>query len=285
MAKPSTFLLVGLPHAGLPQITEALERHRDILLDHRVRLPARSADEAFRAAVEVRREHRAWALRRKDVEGTWAGICRRALKHREPVVVGHELLAGASSEEISLLLDGLAGTQVHVVVLAAAPEPLAGLMPSELDLGDVLTRWESAVAAPDRVHVLVADHGPTAAWLALGELVGFPAHELPLPDRAPTGGLDAHSLGLLAESTSALLDHDELVELAGHWAKQVADGGYDVRGDLTALTPGPPSGDVALSVLRSALGETVAEVGRLRERVAELELSAAARRPRRRSAR
>ena len=76
----------------------------------------------------------------------------------------------------------------------------------------------------------------------------------------------------------------ELLDLAGLWAKQVAEGGYDVRGDVGALTPSPPSGDVPLAVLRGVLGETVAEVGRLRARVAELELSGAARRPRRRSA-
>jgi hypothetical protein len=285
MAKPTSFLVVGLPHAGVPQLLASLEQHRDALAEIGVRLPARSADEAFRAAVELRREHRAWALRRKDVEGTWAEICRRALKHRDTVVVGHELLAGASPDEIALAIDGLAGTKVHVVVVAAAPDPLAGLMPSELDLGDVLTRWESAVRTPDRVHVLVPDPGPATAWLALGDLVGFDAHELPLLEGAAGGQLDAQTLGLLAESTAALLDHDELVELAGHWAKQVADSGYDVRGDLAALAPAPPAGDVRLSVLRGVLAESVAEVGRLRARVAELELSAAARRPRLRSVR
>ena len=284
MAKPTSFLLVGLPRAGVPQLLEALEQHRDTLVEIGVRLPARSADEAFRAAVELRREHRAWALRRKDVEGTWAEICRRALKHRDTVVVGHELLAGAAADEIALLVDGLAGTKVHVVVVVAAPDPLVGLVPSELDLGDVLTRWEAAVGSPDRLHVLVADRGPAGAWQALGDLVGFDADELPLPGPGPSGQLDAHTLGLLAESTAALLDHDELAELAGLWAKQVAGGGYDVRGDLGALSPAPPSGDVPLSVLRGALAETVAEVGRLREQVRELELSGAARRPRRRSA-
>jgi len=122
MAKPTSFLLVGLPHAGVPQLVASLDQHRDALADIGVRLPARSADEAFRAAVELRREHRAWALRRKDVEGTWAEICRRALKHRDTVVVGQELLAGASPDEIALAVDGLAGTKVHVVVVAAAPE-------------------------------------------------------------------------------------------------------------------------------------------------------------------
>ena len=79
MAKQKSILVVGLAHTGLPLLTAALDQHRDALLAQGVRVPAKSGDEMFRAAVELRREHRAWGLRRKDVEGAWAGICRRAL--------------------------------------------------------------------------------------------------------------------------------------------------------------------------------------------------------------
>ena len=224
MAKQDAHLLVGLPHAGLPVLTAALEQHRDALADRGVRVPARSADEAFRAAVEVRREHKAWGVRRKDVEGTWAGICRRALKRKDTVVVGHELFAGAAPDEIDLLVDGLAGCRVHVVVVVDAPDPLVGLVPSELDFSDVVTRWERAAKAPERVHVLVG--GPAAAWQELGRLVGFDAEALPLPaHEADAGRLDVRTLSLLAESTAALLDGDELEELVEHWAKVAADGG------------------------------------------------------------
>ena len=89
MAKQKTFLLVGLPHAGVPTLTDALEHHRAALEAAGIRVPARSADEAFRAAVELRREHRAWGLRRKDVEGTWSEVCRRVLKHRETAAVSY----------------------------------------------------------------------------------------------------------------------------------------------------------------------------------------------------
>src|SRR5207342_546451 len=110
MATSKSFLLVGLPHTGVPLLTAALEQHRVALAELGVTSPAKSADEAFRAAVELRREHRAWGLRRKDVEGTWSSICRRALRQRQAVVVGHELLAGATRDEVALLVDGLAGT-------------------------------------------------------------------------------------------------------------------------------------------------------------------------------
>jgi hypothetical protein len=284
MAKPKSFLLVGLPHAGLPLLTAALEQHRDALGELGVTAPAKSADEAFRAAVEVRREHRAWGLRRKDVEGTWSAICRRAVKQRQTVVVGHELLAGATRDEVALLVDGLAGTQVHVVVLAGVPDGRLGLFPDELDLGSVLDRWAAATSGPDRLHVVVTDPADaTVAWRALGSLVGFDADGLALPD--PAGlvvPVDTASLRLIAEYAGVHVDHDELVDVAEGWAKAVAHRGHDVVGDLRDLVPrrrahstdpARAAYDQRVDVLTEVLVEAVTEVGRLRERLRELERS------------
>ena len=283
MAKQKTYVLVGLPHAGVPLLTGALEHHRDALVAAGVRVPARSADEAFRAAVEVRREHRAWGLRRRDVEGTWAAVCRRALKHPETAVVGHELLAGAAPDEIALLVDGLAGTQVHVVVLAGVPDGRVGLFPDELELAGVLTRWGSAVATPDRLHVVVSDPAdPGIAWRALGELAGFDTDELPLPDPSTvTQPADTASLRLIAESSGFYVDHDELVEMAEEWARVAVDRGYDVVGDVADLVPSRAASstdparaayDDRVDVLAGALVEAVTEVGRLREQLSLLQL-------------
>ena len=282
MAKPTSFLLVGLPHAGVPLLTAALEQHRDALAELGVTTPAKSADEAFRAAVEVRREHRAWGLRRKDVEGTWSAICRRAVKQRQTVVVGHELLAGATRDEIALLVDGLAGTQVHVVVLAGVPDGRLGLFPDELDLGSVLDRWAAATSSPDRLHVVVTDPADAkVAWRAMGSLVGFDAEGLTLPD--PAGlvvPVDTASLRLIAEYAGVHVDHDELVDVAEGWAKVVADRGHDVVGDLRDLVPrrrahstdpARAAYDQRVDVLTEVLVEAVTEVGRLRERLRELE--------------
>jgi hypothetical protein len=289
MGKPKSFLLVGLPHTGVPLLTAALELHREALAGTGVRVPAKSADEVFRAAVELRREHKAWGLRRRDVEGAWAGICRRALKHKDTAVVGHELLAGAAPDEIALLVDGLAGTQIHVVLLAGVPDGRVGLFPDELDLAGVLARWERAVTGPDRMHVVVTDHtDPAVAWRALGALTGFDAERCPLPAPATAvRAADAASLRLIAESSGVHVDHDELVELAEEWGKAVADRGYDVLGDLRDLLPSRPAGatdparasyDDRIDILNGALSEAVAEVGRLRqeltlaqERTAKLE--------------
>jgi hypothetical protein len=283
MTKPTSFLLVGMPHAGLPVLAAALDQHRDVLAEAGVRSPAKSADEVFRAAVELRREHRAWGLRRRDVEGTWAGICRRGLKHAtrstDTLVVGHELFAGAAHDEIALLVDGLTGTQLHVVVLAAAPDGRIGLFPDELDLAGVLDRWEHAVAAPDWVHVIVTDPtDPATAWRALGALAGFDADLLPLPESSTVVTVaDAASLRLIADSSGVHVDHVELVEMAEEWGKVVAEHGYDVIGDLRHLVPARPSGSTdparatfedRVDILNGALSEAVAEVGRLREQLA-----------------
>ena len=74
-----SFLLVGRRMHRLPVLTAALAHHRDALASWGL-APRKSADEMFRAAVEMRRDHKAWGLRRRDVEGTWARVCRRALK-------------------------------------------------------------------------------------------------------------------------------------------------------------------------------------------------------------
>jgi len=282
MAKPKSFLLVGLPHTGFPLLTAALEQHRAALAELGVTAPAKSADEAFRAAVELRREHRAWGLRRKDVEGTWSAICRRALKQRQTVVVGHELLAGATRDEVALLVDGLAGTQVHVVVLAGVPDGRVGLFPDELDLGNVLDRWAAATSSPDRLHVVVTDPSDaTVAWRALGSLVGFDTEGLALPD--PAGLVvpaDAASLRLIADYAGVHVDHAELVDLAEDWAKVAADRGYDVVGDLRDLVPrrrahstdpARAAYDQRVDVLTEVLVEAVTEVGRLREQLSDLE--------------
>jgi hypothetical protein len=286
MAKQQAFLVVGLPHAGVPVLVAALEQHRDALAAQGVRAPAKSVDQVFRAAVEVRREHRAWGLRRKDVEGTWSQVCRRVHKHPEPAVLGHELLAGAGPDEIALLVDGLAGRRVHVVVVAARPDGRLGLFPDELDLASVVDRWRHAVGAPERLHVVVSDPAaPLGAWRALGRIAGFDADALELPD--PAGlevPVDAASLRLIAESSGSHVDHAELVEIAEAWVDVVGAGGYDVVGDLRALVPveadadaghgaGAATYDAREEVLTRALAEAVAEVGRLRERVRELERS------------
>lgn len=280
MAKRTAYLHVGLPHSGGDRLDAALHEHAGTLTGAGVKVPSTSTDEMFRAAVELRREHKAWGLRRKDVEGVWSAVCRRAYQGKDTVVVGHSLLAGATEAEIDLLVDRLPGFAVHVVVTVAAPDARVSVFPDDHDLSEVLRRWDRAVASPDRLHVLVCDAlDPTLAWHELGRVVGFEATGLALP--APAAGeVDTRALRLIAESTASLAGHEDLVAVVEEWAKVVADAGYDVRGDLGALAgpTGPvepagsaPSDDRRISLLADALSDSVAEVTRLRERTRELQ--------------
>jgi hypothetical protein len=276
MAKRTAFLHIGLPHAGGDRIDAALHQHADALAGSGVAVPAKSVDESFRAAVEIRRDHKAWGLRRKDVEGVWSGICRRAYKSKDTVVMGHSLLAGATEAEIDLLVDRLPGFTIHVVVTVAAPDARLSAFPDDHDLADVLRRWDRAVCTPDRMHLVVCDPGaPVPAWEAFGQVVGFEAAGLELPTPL-LGEVDTGALRLIAEGTSSLSTQDDLVAVAEEWAKVVADAGYDVRGDLTALVAGVGSAHesddaLRLAVLSEALSDSLAEVTRLRARTRDLE--------------
>lgn len=278
MAKQKAFLHIGLPRSGVDLLDAGLRRHAGALVDdrgRRVRLPARSEMEMFNAAVEIRREHRAWGLRRKDVEGSWAALCRRAIKNKDTVVLGHPLLAGCTSDEIALLVDQLPGCAVHVVVTVGPPDPRVALFPDEYDLGSVLDRWSAAVRSPDRVHVIAVDPDrPEPAWHTLGALLGVDTLSLELP-ATPVPATDPAALRLLAESAGDLATYADLASVPEEWAKLVADRGYDLRGDLAGLAAAAPApGSAAqhqLDTVADALNETVAEVVRLRTRAAELE--------------
>ncbi len=232
--KRKAFIHVGLPGGPGDFLEIALRRHAHSLAALGVRNPADSADEMFRAAVEVMREHRAWGYERKEVEGAWSTICRRGHKGRDTLVVTQPMLAGAASQQIELLFDGLTGFERHVVITASAPD--AWTLPGDPahDLGRVLERWAASARKPERVHVLVNRPDDRAAtWAAFGRTVGFGTASLSvanlasqpttLPRPAPTERLTV------------------LRALAHSWIDQLSHSEYDVQGDVTELLPGLPA--------------------------------------------
>jgi hypothetical protein len=263
MARRKVYLHVGLPRGGGGFLDAALAEHADALAEAGILHPAVTPDEMFRAAIEIRRDHRAWGYPRKAVEGTWAQICRRAHKGEGAVVLSQELLAACTRQQIELLLDGLSGFQVHVVITvrdSAGP-----------DLAEAVARWSLAVKEPQRLHVLVVPtegDGRAAVWHGLGEIVGFDAATLPLPE--PT--LSAHLVRSLTRGVDGPpVTEDELIERAERWRKALADGGYDVHGDSASLLPQPtaaarPLGlDQQLQLTADLIATLLVEVGELRE--------------------
>jgi hypothetical protein len=168
MAKRTAYLHIGLPRSGGGFLDSDLTAHAAALAAMGVRHPAISAEEMFRAAIEIRRDHQAWGYQRREVEGAWAEICRRAWKGGHHVVFSQELLAACTTDQVALLLDGLAGFEVHLVVTVREP-------------GELPEPWQTAAPA-DRVHVIVVPDTDVerAVWTAFGAIVGFDAAHLPL---------------------------------------------------------------------------------------------------------
>lgn len=173
--KRKVFLHVGL--VGDSSIERALFTYRHALAELGVTVAPENAGEMFLAAVEMTRSHKAWGYKRREVEGTWAGICRRILKAKgtNDFVLSQPLLAGATPEQIDLLVDQLPGLAVHVVLVAPVGE----------DIAEALERWGRAVRKPERLHVLAvrADQGSEHVWRELGRTIGFGTASLSLAAR------------------------------------------------------------------------------------------------------
>lgn len=175
--KPKAWIHVGMPGAG-DVIEPALAHHHRALVELGVASVARTPAESFRAGVEMTRSHKAWGLKRADVEGQWTRLVRRAAKARADLVFSQALLAAATTEQVALLIDALAGHQVHVVVTTGNDDEAA-----------TVGRWSAAVRKPERLHVVETDGmEPGDVWKAFGRLVGFGTASLRLdavPNAAP----------------------------------------------------------------------------------------------------
>jgi len=82
----------------------------------RITVPDAPAEVLARAGIEIRRTHKAAGLRRKQVEGSWATVCRRAWKSRSDCFASIPAFFDASPEQAALALDGLADFRVVLVV-------------------------------------------------------------------------------------------------------------------------------------------------------------------------
>lgn len=241
MSRRKAFLHIGVPGAGGAFLDSALVENADALLEQGVAHPAISAEEMFRATLEIRRDHKAWGYQRREVEGAWAGIYRRAARHKGTVVFSQELLAAATPDQIALLLDGLDGFEIHVVLTTRDPaaQAVAGwaatvesgrsvsfekfcrriMDPAReheqadqfwagQELGDLLDRWGAAVRKPEHVHVVVLPHDETgqrdAVWDGIGEIVGFDARALPVNEHPATTTIDRAGVEVTREVNRAI---------------------------------------------------------------------------------
>lgn len=128
MAKRLFLLHVGPDAVDVSEMTEALALGS-------VAVPALVADGFTHAAIEILRSHKAAGLKRKEVEGAWAKLCRRAWRTRSDCFVSMPEWFTATPEQAALALDGLADFKVVLVLTsgftAAPPSAWTDLVKDE----------------------------------------------------------------------------------------------------------------------------------------------------------
>jgi len=117
MAKRLFLLHVGPGSVDVETMTEALALGG-------VRVPTAPAEAYEHAGIEILRSHKAAGLRRKEVEGAWASLCRRARKAKADCFVSMPAFLDATPDQAALALAALDGFRVVLVVTSgftAAP--------------------------------------------------------------------------------------------------------------------------------------------------------------------
>ena len=146
MAKRTVYLHVGPAVPGIATPHEALRDH-PALVAAGVALPAVDQEDMDRADVEIRRRHKAVGVRRKDVEGAWAKVCRKAYKPKGDVLVSQPGFLDADPDQVALAVDGLVGMRLHVIVTPDAVD-------DEMAPVDLVGPWAAYVKRDSRIHVL-----------------------------------------------------------------------------------------------------------------------------------
>jgi hypothetical protein len=202
------FLHVGVPKSGTTFLQATLAGNRDRLLRDGVLYPRGKQDLMFRAALDLRGNHRSWGRTHADVLGSWDELCAKARGHAGTTVASHELLAAAGSRQVARAMTMLKGLDVHLVVTARDParqlvgewqeavkhgatltfrefreqvsaadagHPAAERYAAAQDLPRVLARWSAELPA-ERVHVVCSPppgSQPRELWRRFASAVGL----------------------------------------------------------------------------------------------------------------
>ena len=112
------FVHIGAPKTGTTFLQNVLWRNRETLSDDGVLYPYESRNEHFRAMLDLRQ--RSWgANRRGSSRGAWNTVAGRAATWSgHTVILGNEILGGATEAQIQRAVDSLAPAEVHVIFTA-----------------------------------------------------------------------------------------------------------------------------------------------------------------------
>ena len=165
-------------------VTASLMAHREELKEQGFKVPVKTAGEPLLAAIEMRRDHKAHDLERRQVEGAWAEICRRAHKGRKTPLASVPGFGACTPPQVELLLDSLAGLRVHLV--ATVPSLASPEAAESVD--HALTDWQDRLGKGRLTVVRVAPGEWRQAWLGYAAAAGLDADALePADVRTPVG--------------------------------------------------------------------------------------------------
>lgn len=217
------FLHIGLPKTGTSYLQTILWSHRPQLRAAGLLVPGRERRDHLWASLVVR-EDRSVRRRGPRAPQAWDVLQREVASWDGDAVVSHEFFCSATAAQAARTVAALAPAEVHLVVTARDPLSLFtsswqeslknksttriedyGRSVSEdptvvwdwraLDLGLVLERWGSAVAA-DRVHVITPPEPRDELWSRFCGVLGVD------PGVAdPSSGFGNTSLGVVEAET------------------------------------------------------------------------------------
>jgi hypothetical protein len=117
-AVPKVYVHIGAPKTGTTFVQNVLWHNREQLADDGVLYPYTSRGQHFSAMLDVR--ERGWGARAADsARGTWDTVAQRSVTWTgHTVILGNEILGGATEPQIRRLVDSLAPAEVHVIFTA-----------------------------------------------------------------------------------------------------------------------------------------------------------------------
>lgn len=185
---PKVFVHIGAPKTGTTFVQNVLWHNREQLAADGVLYPYERPHQHFEAMLDLR--ERAWGARPAGhSRGTWDMVAKRSVDwDGSTVILGNEILGGATQRQVGRLADSLASAEVHVIFTARdlarqlvsdwqehikhrhtltlerfvddliehghdAPPPFGEMFWGLHDAAYVLERWARVIPA-DRIHVV-----------------------------------------------------------------------------------------------------------------------------------
>lgn len=154
MARRRCYLHIDLAGLTGHRLGHELLAHRDVLRDYGFKVPVHEVMEAELASIELRQTHAERGLKRRQVEGQWARITRRAWKGRRVPLLSVPGLGRCTPEQADLAHDYLAGLKLTVVITV----PAVSTPTVQAQVRETVQQWRTRVGG-GRV-LLQPVHGP-----------------------------------------------------------------------------------------------------------------------------